>query len=78
MTVVTVVRKIMQPLHKNQATSFFFYFVSNFGKSNLTHLTTHVMFLGQRFAILAMLFREVAQFYHSLIRVPDFFCEKVA
>ena len=30
------------------------YFLSTFGKSNLTHLKTDVMFSGQRFAILAM------------------------
>ena len=29
-----------------------------FGKSNLTHLTTNVMFSGQRFAILAMFFLD--------------------
>ena len=32
----------------------FFYFPSTLGESNLTHLTTYVMFSGQRFAILAM------------------------
>jgi hypothetical protein len=31
-----------------------FYFLITFGKSNLTHLTTDVMFSGQRFAIFAM------------------------
>ena len=38
---------------KNHATSFF-YFLGTFEKCNLTHLTTDVMFSGQRFAILAM------------------------
>ena len=38
---------------KNHAI-FFFYFLSTLGKCNLTHLTTDVMFSGQRFAILAM------------------------
>ena len=33
---------------------FFIYFPSFFGKSNLTHFTTNVMFSGQHFAILAM------------------------
>ena len=32
----------------------FFHSLNIFGKSNLTHLTTDVMFSGQRFAILAM------------------------
>ena len=43
-TVVTTVKQI-----KNQV-----YFLSSFEKSNLTNLTTDVMFSGQRFAILAM------------------------
>ena len=30
--------------------------LSTFGNSNLTHLTTNVIFSGQRFAILAMFF----------------------
>ena len=30
------------------------YFLNFFGKSNLTHLTTELMFSGQRFAILTM------------------------
>ena len=37
-------------------TVFFFYFLSTFGKSNLTHLTTDVMFSGQPFAMVAMFF----------------------
>ena len=54
-TVVKVVRKIMQPLHKKIMHFFFFiYFLRNFGKGSLTHLTADVMFSGQRFAILAM------------------------
>jgi hypothetical protein len=44
-----------QPIHKKyHATSFSFYFLSTFGKSKSTHLTTDVMFSGQRFAILLM------------------------
>jgi hypothetical protein len=35
---------------------FKIYSLSFFGKSNLTHLTTDVIFSGQRFAILAMFF----------------------
>ena len=53
---MTSVKKIMQPLHKKimqplkKISSFF----STFWKSNLTHMTTDVIFSGQRFAILAM------------------------
>ena len=62
---------------------FFLNLISTFGKSNLTHLTTDVMFSGQRFAILAMfcwevawfLFVQVAQF--SLTRVCIFFLERL-
>ena len=65
----------MQPIKKN----LFLYFLSTFGKSNLTHLTKDVLFSGQRFAILAKFFGEVAQFSHLLTRVPDFFlCGEVA
>ena len=46
--VVTVVKKKSRNLSKN---SIFF---NTFWKSNLTHLTTNVMFSGQHFAILAM------------------------
>ena len=53
-TVVTVVRKITQPLNKKIMQPLFFYFLIFFEKCNLTHLTTDVMFSGQRFAILAM------------------------
>ena len=42
----------MQPFNKSFFV-FLFYFFSNFWKSNLTNLTTDVMFSGQRFAILA-------------------------
>ena len=52
-TVVTEVRKIAHPLKKNP-----------FGKSNLIHLTTNVMFSGQRFAILAMFMIESTFFNH--------------
>ena len=61
-TVMTVVRTIMQPLHKKilQLVIFVFSFfsLSTFGKQ-LDHLTTNVMFLGQRFAILTMFLFEV-------------------
>ena len=60
-TVLTVVKKITQPLHakKSHNLSFFFlstfiYFFSTFGKGNLTHLTTNVILSGHRFAILTM------------------------
>ena len=62
-TVVTVVStKITQSLHTKKITqplncfiSFFFsFFLSIFGKSNLTNLTTNMMFSGQRFVILAI------------------------
>ena len=33
---------------QKKSSMLFFYFVSTFGKSNLTHLTTDVMFSGQR------------------------------
>ena len=48
-TVVTVVKIKLRNLSKKSS-----FFLSTFGKSNLTHLTTNVMFSGQRFAILAM------------------------
>ena len=57
-TVVTVVRKLTQPLHK-KIMQHFFLLVSFFGKCNLTHLTTNVMFSGQRFAILAMFRKKI-------------------
>ena len=50
-TVVTVERTIMQTFHKK-----IFSVLCTLGKSNLTHLTTDVMFSGQRFVILAMFF----------------------
>ena len=70
LTVVTVVTVVSSD--NNQATSpqkksrnlfifclfIYFYFLSILGKSNLTHLTTNVMF-SQRFAILAMFFVEI-------------------
>ena len=58
-TVVTVVRKITQPLKKKSST---------FAKSNLTHLTTNVMFSGQHFAILAM-FSSVGFFRREIFLV---------
>ena len=54
---MTVVRKIMQPLHQkthNLTLNIKKGFHSTFGKRNFTHLTTDVMLSGQRFAILAM------------------------
>ena len=58
--------KNAQPLKKN----LFFYFLCTFGKSNLKHLTTNVIFSGQRFAILTMFFSgQVAWFL---------FCSEVA
>ena len=41
------------------------FFVSTFGKSHFTHLTTNVMSSGQRFVILAM-------FIMSVLRYPVF------
>ena len=59
-TVVTVVRTIRQHLHKKILQPLIsFYFLITFGKSNLIHLTTDVMFSGQGFAILAMFKQEV-------------------
>ena len=46
LTSVTIVKKSKQKI----------YFLSTFGKSTLTHLTTDVMFSVQRFAILAMFY----------------------
>ena len=59
MTVVRVVKKSALSL-------------SNFGKSNFTHLTTNVMFSGQRFAILAMFFKHVLRLL--LCIVVHFLC----
>ena len=58
------IKKIMQPLHTNIASIAKRcpenickkYFLSAFGRSNLTYLTTDVMFSGQRFAILDVFF----------------------
>ena len=67
-TVVTVVRKITQPLHKKIMQPHFFYFfstfVTTFGKCNLTHLTTFysVLWLLQCF-VLRGVFVEVASFF---------------
>ena len=49
----------------------FIYFLRLFGKSNFTHLTTDVMFSGQRFAILAM-FSRWASLSMSPGRVQSF------
>ena len=45
-----------------------FYFLSTFGKSNLTHLKTDVMFSGQRFAILAMFFFILTNFHIHFLK----------
>ena len=37
----------------------FFYFLSTFVKSNLTHLTTDMMLSGQHFATLAMFYEWI-------------------
>ena len=50
----TVARKVTQPLKKFKKIKINFF--SSFRKSNLTNLTTDVIFSGQRFAILAMFF----------------------
>ena len=53
----TVVRKFTQHFHKKMQQGdlfFLFFFLNAFGKSNLTHSTTDMMFLGHFFAILAM------------------------
>ena len=85
-TVWRLVRKITQPLHKkNHATSKFFFLIKNF-QSNLTHLTTNVMFSGQRFAILTttlyfFLWKAVqldilvVQKNHQLLKPPNVWCE---
>ena len=41
---------------------------STFGKSNFTHLTTNVMFLGQRFAILAMFLNGFPYLQNKLVQ----------
>ena len=74
--VKTVVRKIMQPLRKKITQPLFLIIKKKIVKCNLAHLTTDVMFSGQRFAILAMCFGEVAQF--SLTRAcMIFFVERL-
>ena len=62
MIVLTTVTTVKNVLKKG-------YFLSTFGKSYLTQLTTNVMFSGQRFAILAMFFLRDCVF---------FWCEEVA
>ena len=58
---MTVVITIMQPFHIFKKNS-----LSTFGKSDLTHLTTNVIFSGQPFAIIAMFGEEVAFFVERL------------
>ena len=52
MTIVTVI--IVTEVTVVILTKVTVVFLSTFGKSNLTHLITDVMFSGQRFSILAM------------------------
>ena len=61
-TVVIVLKKLPTSQKKQQKKLFF---LSIFGKSNLTHLTTDVMFSGQRFAIIAM-FESQINFCHKI------------
>ena len=53
------------------------YFLSTFGKSNLTHLTTDVMFSGQHFAILAMFCTTVPIQYISEYNENEFILETI-
>ena len=50
------------------------YFFSSFGKSYLIHLTTNVMFSGQRFAILAMFYifpsSSVSELFNQTLTFP--------
>ena len=55
-----------------------YYFLSTFGKRNLTHLTTDVMFTGQRFAILAMFLWRGCMIFCLLDRLRNFICLEVA
>ena len=64
--------------------TFFFYFLSTFGKSNSTHLTTDAMFSGQLFAIrLTLLLRDfmihcMKRLHDCWVkRLHDFLCEEV-
>ena len=71
---------------KNYAISkkkMFFLLLITFEKSNITHLTSDVMFSGQRFAILAMFFcggffwvNRLCDFFVQRLR--DFVCGEVA
>ena len=60
------------------------YLLSTFGNNNLTHLTTDVMFSGQRFAILAMFSKGCVTFFAKRLRdffferLHNFLCEEVA
>ena len=74
-TKVAVVKTIMQPLHKKILNLYFFFFLSTFGKSNLTHLTANVMSSGQHFAILPMFCWEVAWFFLEIL--CNFFEERM-
>ena len=49
------------------------YFRSTFGKNNMTHLTTDVIFSGQRFAILVMFYQLLAK-PPLLLFIFTFFC----
>ena len=77
--VVTVVRTIMQPLHKKYRNlSLKKNFLSTFRKSNLTHLTTNGMFSGQRFAIFAKQIWLRGCVILCVERLRDFVCGEVA
>ena len=60
------------------------YLHSTFGNSNFTHLTTDVMFSGQRFPILAIFSGGRMTFFAKRLRdffverSHDFLCEEVA
>ena len=67
MTVVTVVRKITQTLHKKILQPLFL-LCHFFGKCNSTHLTINVMFSGRRFVILAMFFCEKVAYFFLAVK----------
>ena len=61
---------------ENHASSHFFKLSLNiFGKSNLRHLTTDVMFSGQRFAFLAMFFNHKGKQHKIRAKVDGIYDE---
>ena len=56
--IVTVVLLSVVNKKREKYIYIYIYFLSTFGQSNLTYLTTDVMFSGQRFAILAIFFLQ--------------------